>query len=181
MTTPAANGRKAVFWPLAILIILVAALGFGLTHVSRDLQSPLIGKSAPAFRLPVLGDTAIYTEGNLKGRPLLVNFFASWCAGCQVEHPFLMKLAREQNIEIVGMDYKDSTADITAWLSQHGNPYRTVVMDERGTAGLDWGVYGVPESYVLDAQGIIVYKHVGALTEDVWRNKIAPLLVSAPR
>lgn len=173
--------RNRVFWPLIILIILVAALGFGLTHVSRDLQSPLLGKPAPAFRLPVLGNTAIYTEGNLKGRPLLVNFFASWCAACQVEHPYLMKLAHEQDVEIVGMDYKDNVTDITAWLDQHGNPYRTVVMDERGTAGLDWGVYGVPETYAINAQGIIVYKHIGAMTEEVWRNKIAPLLAGAER
>lgn len=181
MPPPRDRGHKAVLWPLAILIILVAALGFGLTHVSRDLQSPLIGKPAPAFSLPVLGTSAIYTESHLTGRPLLVNFFASWCAGCQVEHPFLMKLAHEQNVEIVGMDYKDTTADITAWLTQHGNPYRTVVMDEKGSAGLDWGVYGVPESYVLDARGVIVYKHVGALTEEVWKSRIAPLLAGAAR
>ena len=92
-----------------------------------------------------------------------------------------MKLAQEQNVEIVGMDYKDTPADITAWLTQHGNPYRTVVMDEQGTAGLDWGVYGVPETYALNAQGVIVYKHVGAMTEDVWKMKIAPLLAGAPR
>lgn len=181
MSPPAANSRKSVFWPLAILVVLVAALGFGLTHVSRDLQSPLLGKPVPAFQLPVLGNTAIYTEGNLKGRPLLVNFFASWCAACQVEHPVLMKLAHEQNVEIVGMDYKDNVADITVWLDQHGNPYRTVVMDEHGTAGLDWGVYGVPETYAINAQGIIVYKHIGAMTEDVWHNKIAPLLAGTVR
>lgn len=176
MNEAASKGRKSVFWPLGILIVLAAALGYGLTHVSRDIQSPLIGKTAPAFKLPMLGNPAIYTEGNLIGRPLLVNFFASWCAACQVEHPVLMKLAREQNVEIVGMDYKDTPADITAWLQQHGNPYRTVVMDEHGTAGLDWGVYGVPETYALNAQGIIVYKHVGAMTDDVWQKKIVPLL-----
>jgi cytochrome c biogenesis protein CcmG/thiol:disulfide interchange protein DsbE len=176
MSASDADSRKRFFLPLAILLALVGALAYGLMHVSRDIQSPLIGKSAPAFRLPVLGDTAIYTDGNLKGHPRLVNFFASWCAACQDEHPVLMKLAREQNVEIVGMDYKDTTADITAWLAKHGNPYRTVVMDEQGTAGLDWGVYGVPETYAINAQGVIVYKHIGAMTEAVWRSKIAPLL-----
>ena len=181
MSTPVVSSRKSFFLPLAIMVVLVGALGYGLTHVSRDLQSPLLGKPAPAFRLPVLGNIAIYTDGNLKGRPLLVNFFASWCAACQVEHPVLMKLAHQQNIEIVGMDYKDTTADITAWLAKNGNPYRTVVMDEQGTAGLDWGVYGVPETYAINAQGVIVYKHIGAMTEEVWRSKIAPLLAGAPR
>lgn len=181
MNPTATTSRKSVFWPLAILILLVAALGFGLTNISRDLHSPLIGKPVPAFRLPVLGGTGIYTEGDLKGRPLLVNFFASWCAACQVEHPVLMKLTREQGVEIIGMDYKDTPTDITNWLSQHGNPYRTVVMDEQGTAGLDWGVYGVPETYALNAQGVIVYKHVGAMTEEVWKAKIAPLLSGTPR
>lgn len=181
MKSPAAGSRKSVFWPLIILIFLVLALGYGLMHVSRDIQSPLLGKPAPAFKLPVLGDIAIYTDGNLKGRPLLVNFFASWCAACQTEHPVLMKLAQEHNVEIIGMDYKDTTADITAWLAQHGNPYRTVVMDKQGTAGLDWGVYGVPETYAINAQGVIVYKHIGAMTEDVWRSKIAPLLAGASR
>ena len=162
--------------PIAILAALLVFLGIGLTRDPREIPSPLVGKPAPAFSLPGLnGQPPQFTEQNLHGRPLLVNFFASWCQGCQVEHPLLLQLA-EQGVEIVGMDYKDTDADGGAWLARRGNPYRTVIADAKGTAGLDWGVYGVPETYVLDANGTIVFKQIGPITEDVWRGKIAPLL-----
>lgn len=174
-----AASRKTVWLPLLVFGLLAAALGYGLMHIDRDLVSPMIGKPIPAFSLPVLDSTQTMTQNDLKGRPLLVNFFASWCTACQVEHPVLMKLAKEQNVEIIGMDYKDTPDDVRAWLAKRGNPYRTVILDAQGTAGLDWGVYGVPETYVINAQGVIVYKQVGAVTEDVWRSKIAPLLAGA--
>jgi cytochrome c biogenesis protein CcmG/thiol:disulfide interchange protein DsbE len=162
--------------PVAILAALLVFLGIGLTRDPREIPSPLIGKPAPAFALPGLdGQPAQVTEQSLHGRPLLVNFFASWCQGCQVEHPLLLQLA-QQGVEIVGMDYKDTDADGAGWLSRHGNPYRTVIADAHGTAGLDWGVYGVPETYVLDAGGTILFKQIGPVTEQVWREKIAPLL-----
>jgi cytochrome c biogenesis protein CcmG/thiol:disulfide interchange protein DsbE len=151
-------------------------LGIGLMHDPREIPSPLIGKPAPAFDLPQLGGAARYSEHELKGRRLLVNFFASWCAGCQVEHPLLVQLAKEQGVEIIGMDYKDTAAAGSEWLARHGNPYRTVVADAQGTAGLDWGVYGVPETYVLDAQGTILFKQIGPITPEVWRDKLQPLL-----
>jgi cytochrome c biogenesis protein CcmG/thiol:disulfide interchange protein DsbE len=164
--------------PVAILAALLVFLGVGLTRDPREIPSPLIGKPAPAFALPGLnGQPPQMTEQGLRGRPLLVNFFASWCQGCQVEHPLLLQLA-QQGVEIVGMDYKDTDADGATWLARHGNPYRTVIADAKGSAGLDWGVYGVPETYVLDASGTIVFKQIGPVTEAVWRSKIAPLLGS---
>jgi len=165
--------------PVVVLAALVVLFAFGLQHDPREVPSPLIGKPAPAFNLKLLDDGTSYSNADLKGRPVLVNFFASWCEGCQVEHPVLLKLAREFNVEIIGMDYKDKPEDVTNWLARHGSPYRKVVMDEEGTAGLDWGVYGVPETFVLDAAGTIVYKQIGPMTEQAWREKIAPLMAGA--
>ncbi|SFF45632.1 cytochrome c biogenesis protein CcmG, thiol:disulfide interchange protein DsbE [Fontimonas thermophila] len=161
--------------PALVLVGLVLLFAFGLQHDPRQIPSPLIGKPAPAFTLRLLGEQTPYTQEQLRGRPLLVNFWASWCAGCLVEHPFLMELAR-RGVEIVGIDYKDTDTEALRWLARHGNPYRTIAADTEGRAGLDWGVYGVPETFVLDAQGIIVYKHIGPLDEEAWRTKIAPLL-----
>jgi cytochrome c biogenesis protein CcmG/thiol:disulfide interchange protein DsbE len=166
--------------PILVLAALVALFTIGLQHDPREVPSPLIGKAAPAFHLP-LRDGASYTENDLKGRPLLVNFFASWCEGCQVEHPVLLKLAREQQVEIIGMAYKDKPSDLNNWLQRHGDPYRRVVLDEQGAAGLDWGVYGVPETFVLNAQGVIVYKQIGPMTEQAWQEKIAPLMAGAAK
>lgn len=165
--------------PVVVLAALVVLFVFGLHHDPREVPSPLIGKSAPNFNLKLLGDGTSYSTADLNGRPVLVNFFASWCEGCQVEHPVLLKLAKEFNVEIIGMDYKDKAEDVSNWLARHGNPYRKVVMDEEGTAGLDWGVYGVPETFVLNASGVIVFKQIGPMTEEVWREKIAPLMSGA--
>ena len=165
--------------PVLVLAGLVVLCAVGLKHDPREVPSPLIGKAAPAFNLKLLGAGASYSNADLKGRPVLINFFASWCEGCQVEHPVLLKLAKEFNVEIIGMDYKDKPEDVTAWLARHGSPYRKVVIDDQGTAGLDWGVYGVPETFVLDAAGVIVYKQIGPMTEEAWREKIAPLMAGA--
>ncbi len=164
--------------PVLIMAALAALLLFGLHNDPREVPSPLIGKPAPAFDLARLDDEGRLGVQDLRGRPLLVNFWASWCAGCQVEHPFLMELSR-RGIEIVGLDYKDTDDAGRAWLARHGNPYRIIAADPEGQAGLDWGVYGVPETFVLDAQGVIVYKHIGPLTEAAWREHIAPLLAGA--
>lgn len=165
--------------PALLLAALLGFLAVGLQRDPREIPSPLIGHPAPAFSLPGLdGRPPLASERDLAGRPLLVNFFASWCAGCQTEHPLLLQLA-QQGVEIVGMDYKDTDADGAAWLARHGNPYRMVIADARGSAGLDWGVYGVPETYVLDAHGVILYKQIGPVTPAVWREKIAPMLGTA--
>lgn len=165
--------------PIALMVALLALLGVGLTRDPREVPSPLIGKPAPTFALPGLGGTpAQIANADLKGRPVLVNFFASWCAGCRVEHPLLMQLAKE-GVEIIGIDYKDTDIDGAQWLARHGNPYRMVAADVQGAVGLDWGVYGVPETYVLAADGTILFKQIGPVTEQAWKEKIAPLLQGA--
>lgn len=170
--------------PLVVLAGLVVVFFVGLQHDPRELPSPLLGKAAPAFELPVLsfpageGPPLRLSTNDLKGRALLVNFFASWCAGCQVEHPFLLQLAQSGAATIVGVDYKDAEADVRAWLGQKGNPYAPVLSDLDGKAGIDWGVYGVPETFVLNADGVVVYKQVGPMTPEAWQTKIRPLLES---
>lgn len=161
--------------PAVVMVGLLALLGVGLTLNPREVPSPLIGQPAPDFRLTTL-DGRPFSVQDLRGRPALVNFWASWCAGCQVEHPLLLRLAREDGVAIFGMDYKDEPDAARQWLARHGNPYTEIVADPAGTAGLDWGVYGVPETFVLDAQGVIRYKHIGPVTEEAWRDQIRPLL-----
>lgn len=163
--------------PIALLVALLVLFAVGLTHDPREVPSPLIGKPAPAFALPGLGGTpAQFSNADLKGRPVLVNFFASWCVACRVEHPVLMELS-QQGVEIIGIDYKDTDAEGAQWLQRHGNPYRTVAADAQGAMGLDWGVYGVPETYVLSADGVILFKQIGPVTQAVWREKMAPLMM----
>jgi cytochrome c biogenesis protein CcmG/thiol:disulfide interchange protein DsbE len=162
--------------PVVVLLGLIALFAVGLTRDPREVPSPLIGKQAPAFTLPGLeGTPPQVTPQDWAGRPVLVNYFASWCAACRDEHPLFLKLAGE-GVEIIGMDYKDTDADGRQWLTSRGNPYKTVVADAAGSAGLDWGVYGVPETFVVGPDGRILYKQIGAMTEQVWREKIAPLM-----
>lgn len=166
--------------PAALLVALLVLFAIGLTRDPREVPSPLIGKPGPAFALPVLeGDPArLVANAEFQGRPVLVNFFASWCVACRVEHPLLMQLAKE-GVEIIGIDYKDTPADGSQWLARHGNPYRTVLVDAKGAMGLDWGVYGVPETYVVAADGRILFKQIGAVTEAAWRDKMRPLMGEA--
>ena len=163
--------------PLAIFVVLVMVLGVGLKLDPRYVPSPLIDKPMPEFSLPTLEDPGKkITRPDLLGRPLLVNVWASWCSACRVEHPLLMKLAQDDGVEILGLDYKDTREDGQALLASHGNPYRQVAFDEQGKLGLDLGVYGVPETFVLDSTGQIRFKQVGPLTEEAWRNEVKPLL-----
>lgn len=162
--------------PVLVLLGLLVLLGIGLKLDPREVPSPLIGKPAPAFELPLLEpEGQRLTPAAFAGRPVLVNFFASWCAGCITEHPMLMEIAR-QGVEIIGMDYKDEPADARRWLARHGNPYRQIAIDRAGQAGLDWGVYGVPETYVLGADGTILFKQIGPVTPQAWERDIRPLL-----
>ncbi|MDB5976384.1 MAG: thiol:disulfide interchange protein [Nevskia sp.] len=163
--------------PLVVLIALIGLFFFGMQHDPRLLPSPLIGKAAPAFDLPTLdGTPQRMSQADLQGAPVLVNFFASWCAGCQEEHPYLMQLTRNSQVKLVGIDYKDAEADLRPWLNHKGNPYGQILTDLEGRAGIDWGVYGVPETFVLDAKGTIIYKQVGPMTPEVWEHDIQPLL-----
>lgn len=167
--------------PLVVLAALVAMFWFGLHHDPREIPSPLIGKAAPAFDLPSVAfegkptPPARMTQQDLHGHARLVNFFASWCGGCQEEHAFLMQLAQQGGVEIVGMDYKDAEPDLRRWIGGRGNPYSVVLADAAGQTGIDWGVYGVPETFVVDGNGMIVYKQIGPMTPQAW-NQIEPLL-----
>lgn len=167
--------------PIIVLLGLLALFISGLQHDPRELPSPLIGKAAPAFSLPpLIGDIAQrVTPDDLKGKPLLVNFFASWCAGCQDEHAYLMQLAKGEQVPIVGIDYKDVLDDGRNWLQRRGNPYAQVLVDLDGKTGIDWGVYGVPETFVLDARGRIIFKHIGPMTPQAWEQDVLPKLKAA--
>ncbi len=162
--------------PIIFLIGLIALFAVGLKKDPREVPSPLIGKAAPAFSLPLItGGEKPVTPADWRGRTVLVNYFASWCAGCRVEHPLFLQLAKD-GVEIIGMDYKDTTADVSDWLQKLGNPYKTVVADMAGTAGLDYGVYGVPETFVIGPDGTILYKQIGPMTVEAWEQNVRPLL-----
>ncbi|MSQ69015.1 MAG: DsbE family thiol:disulfide interchange protein [Gammaproteobacteria bacterium] len=163
--------------PLAIFVVLVAVLAIGLKLDPRYLPSPLIDHPAPEFSLSTLADESkILRKADLLGRPLLLNVWASWCRACRVEHPQLLTLAANAEAEIIGLNYKDTRPEALATLAQLGDPYRTTLFDPTGKLGLDLGVYGVPETFVLDRRGVIRYKHVGPLTPAAWRERIQPLL-----
>ena len=169
--------RLVLLLPVLMVIGLLVLLGIGLGLNPREVPSPLIGKPAPDFHLPVLGDAELRLGNRqLQGSPALLNVWASWCVACLEEHPLLLKLSREQGIPLYGLNYKDSSSDAQAWRARHGNPYRGSVQDLDGKTGLEFGVYGVPETFLLDADGVIRYKHIGPISEQDWQQKIAPLL-----
>ena len=163
--------------PLGLFILLVILLGVGLTRDPHRVPSPLIGKPMPAFELPALYDPSRKLSlADLKGRVTLVNVFASWCVACREEHPLLVNLAASGKVAIIGIDYKDERPTAQQYLKRFGDPYETVIYDRQGKLGLDLGVYGVPETYVIDRQGIIRYKQIGPFTEDALRDTILPLV-----
>jgi cytochrome c biogenesis protein CcmG, thiol:disulfide interchange protein DsbE len=162
--------------PALIFAGLAAAFYAGLGRDPSIVPSALIGKPVPDFALqPLLGGKPGLASADLKARPVLVNMFASWCVPCRAEHPLLMRLA-SQGVPIYGIDYKDKPQDAMAWLGELGDPYQRLAADPAGTAALDWGVYGVPETFVVDAAGTIRFKQVGPLTIDVIDDTILPLL-----
>lgn len=162
--------------PAAFLLALLILLGIGLRLKPNEVPSPLVGRPVPEFVLPTLDGEAALGRADLVGRPLLVNFWASWCTPCLQEHPVLMRIARRDRVEIVGIAYKDTPEDSRAWLARHGDPFRAIALDAKGRAGLDFGVYGVPETFVIGADGSILYKQIGPMTEQDWEQKIRPLL-----
>lgn len=166
--------------PVAVLVAMVALFAYNIGRDPTLVPSPLIGKPAPAFDLPTLGGKPAQLDvAALRGHPAVVNFFASWCVACKVEHPYLLQLAREQHVSIIGVDYKDSDDALRDYLDTHGDPYHLIVLDRDGTMGIDWGVYGVPETFVLDAQGVIRYKQIGPMSPEDWQAHVAPLLASS--
>ncbi|HEX7324072.1 MAG TPA: DsbE family thiol:disulfide interchange protein [Rhodanobacteraceae bacterium] len=174
-----ADHRLRRFVPLAVFGALVAFFVVGLvwneTHDARFVPSPLINKPAPAFNLPRLHHPAEFvTKADLLGHPYLLNVFASWCFACADEHPTLMAYHNRFGIPLIGYDYKDTDPAARAWLAEHGDPYHEVLTDQSGATSLNFGIYGAPETYLIDAQGIIRYKHIGPLTPEVIAKQLEP-------
>ncbi len=173
--------RHAIYIiPLVIFLGLGVLLYSGLGKDPSHLPSALIGKPFPAFSLPDLyEEEKLLDTSVVKGTPSLVNIWATWCAACRVEHPELMRIAQEEGVPVIGINYKDDPEEARAWLARYENPYRSVVVDRHGRLGLDLGVYGAPETYVVDAQGRVLYRHVGVVDRRVWEERLAPLLQGA--
>jgi cytochrome c biogenesis protein CcmG, thiol:disulfide interchange protein DsbE len=163
--------------PLAIFVALGVLLWLGLALDPKKIPSPLVGKPLPTFSLPTLHDPKkITTPESLRGRVYLLNVWASWCVACRQEHPVLNELARQKAVPIVGLNYKDKREDALAWLTQLGNPYELSIVDLDGRVGIDLGVYGVPETFVIDKEGAIRYKHIGPISGEVWTTTLLPLI-----
>jgi len=169
--------RRLLFiLPLTLFAVLVGYFGLGLSRDPSVLPSALIDQPAPIFNLPGLGDRPGLANSDLAGSVTLVNFFASWCAPCRVEHPLLMRLAAEGSVALYGIDYKDKPEESGRLLTHLGDPYRRIGVDGDGRTAIDFGVYGVPETYVLDRSGRIRYRQVGPITAEDYDQKILPLL-----
>jgi len=163
--------------PLAVFVVLVGFLWKGLQLNPGEVPSPLIDKPAPAFSLPQLGDqTQKLATADLRGKVWLLNVWASWCESCRAEHPVLLQFAKTGEVPIYGLDYKDSREDASRWLQQFGNPYVASGFDGDGQVGIDYGVYGVPETYIIDGNGVIRHKHIGPITVQVLQDEIVPLV-----
>lgn len=168
---------RRYLWPLGLFLVLVAFLAVGLRLDPREVPSPLVGKPAPAFQAAVLARPAVSIKrDDLLGKVWLLNVWASWCGACRDEHPVLVDYARRGGVPIYGLNYKDKREDGLGWLRQFGNPYTDSLFDPDGRIGIDYGVYGVPETFVIDRAGVIRYKHIGPITPAVLRDKIEPLL-----
>lgn len=165
--------------PLGVFALLVTVLIVGLKRAPEKavIASPLIGRAAPDFVLPNLFDAATPIDSRtLAGRWYLFNVWGTWCPECRAEHDVLLAIRREGRVAIIGMDWKDDDGDAIAYLAQLGNPFERVATDHAGRTAIDWGVYGAPESFLVNAQGIVVHKRVGAMTLEIWRNEFLPLL-----
>ena len=168
---------KRFLLPLGIFLVLVSFLGAGLRLNPREVPSPFIGKAAPQFKVSQLDDAGkTISPADMAGKVWLLNVWASWCVSCRVEHPVLMDFAAKGVAPVVGLNYKDQRDAGLDWLRQHGNPYLLSAFDADGRIGIDYGVYGVPETFVIDRQGIVRMKHVGPLTQQVLAEKILPLI-----
>ncbi len=168
--------RKGLL-PLLLFGVLVAFLAIGLTLKPREVPSPLIDKPLPAFELPQLAAPAqTFTPEAMRGKVWLLNVWASWCVACRIEHPVLIDLARSGSVLMYGLNYKDQRDNAIEWLARHGNPYLESISDTEGLVGIDLGVYGVPETFIIDGSGVIRYKHIGPVTEQALQETILPLM-----
>jgi cytochrome c biogenesis protein CcmG/thiol:disulfide interchange protein DsbE len=167
--------RALMLLPLAVFLIVAVFLYRGLFLDPSELPSALIGKPMPSFSLPSVEDPQrLISEADLNGKPALVNVWATWCVACKVEHPVLNKLAA-QGVVIHGVNYKDDNAEAQKWLREFHDPYQLNIRDEQGSLGLDLGVYGAPETFIIDKHGVIRHKFVGVISEQVWREQLAAL------
>ncbi|MGA7985752.1 MAG: DsbE family thiol:disulfide interchange protein [Burkholderiales bacterium] len=168
---------KRFLLPLGIFIVLLGFLAVGLRLDPREVPSPLINKPAPPFTLPELMDPQrTFSQKDMLGKVWLLNVWASWCVSCREEHPVLVEFSKRNVVPVYGLNYKDDRKDALAWLARLGNPYTTSIMDRDGRIGIDYGVYGVPETYVIDKQGVIRYKQIGPVTPEILDAKIVPLV-----
>lgn len=165
------------FLPLGILLVLIAAFWVGLQRNPGEVPSPLIGKPAPAFTLPDLHDpTRTVTQDIFAGHVSLFNVWGSWCPGCREEHALLLEFARESGVPVYGLNWMDDRNAALEWLARLGNPYAVTAFDASGRTGVDWGVYGAPETFVIDARGIVRYKHIGPLDANTLYGRILPFI-----
>jgi cytochrome c biogenesis protein CcmG/thiol:disulfide interchange protein DsbE len=183
--SPKGRPRWGLWAALAAVVALLGLLAAGMGRDPRELPSVLIGKPWPALALPQLNDPTPIGAPQWAGKPRLINLWASWCATCVEEHPALLALAAQlraqgRSDQLIGLNYKDKAGDAQAWLARHGNPFSTSMVDADGRLAIELGVYGAPETFVIDARGVIVHKHIGALTPEVIRDRILPLLDGKP-
>lgn len=168
--------------PLSLFLLIVILLWRGLSLHPTEVPSPFINKPAPNLALPNLLDSQkLVTNKDFLGHVTLFNVWATWCEACAEEHAALLDLAREAHVNIIGLDYKDDSLAAKKWLKENGNPYHLVAIDASGTAAIDWGVYGSPETFVIDKKGVIRYKLIGPITSDTWENELQPLLQKLER
>ena len=165
--------------PLAVFVLMVGLLGYGLRegYDPKVVPSPLIDKPAPAFSLAMLEDPSReLSTADMTGQVWVLNVWASWCVSCRAEHEVITSLARQNLVTVVGLNYKDRPDDASRWLDKYGNPYAVSVIDGDGRVGIDWGVYGVPETFVIGADGRIKYKHIGPVTHESLQQKVLPVI-----
>jgi cytochrome c biogenesis protein CcmG, thiol:disulfide interchange protein DsbE len=163
--------------PLLLFVVLVGFLAVGLNLDPHEVPSPLINKPAPAFEVPQLGQAnKTFSPASMKGQVWVLNVWASWCVACREEHPVLVEIAKSGLVPLIGLDYKDKREDALAMLEKQGNPYLLSAFDANGRVGIDYGVYGVPETYVIDRTGVIRLKHIGPITPEILKQKIYPLV-----
>ncbi len=187
---------KRFLIPLGLFLLLVIFLAIGLTRDPHEVPSPLVGKPTPEFKLMQLETGKTFAPADLRGKVWILNVWSSWCVSCRQEHPLLVAFSRKGRLPIVGLNYKEVRGDgeldvknispeneeklvrqrANMWLAQHGNPYSVVALDMDGRVGIDYGVYGVPESYVIDKAGVIRYKQIGPFTPEVLEKKVLPLI-----
>jgi len=169
---------KSLLIPLAVFILLATVLAFGFRlEDPHYLPSELIDRPFPEFELGDLHDhDRVLTADDIKGSVSLVNVWATWCPNCMVEHPELMRISREENLPLYGVNYNDDSVKAIGWLERYENPFQFNIVDDRGTLAIDLGVYGAPETFVVDSQGVIQYRHVGAVSREIWRSKIFPVV-----